>query len=339
MPRQEALLLNSFLLNIFGTIAMDEQPMVVHTIRSASHKRQLISPWLDGEGFNLVGPHHLRTRHLVRERLAHGMQKNEIALFESMDVVKHAEVAHAGMSREHAVGRRPAHGQACTLEMANAGHEHFFTRTVVDGHAHVNGRNLNPAHHGVAIEYKLIFIGLHLVGGKLGAFVGKQFVVRTSLKKNPFTLLRRKSVYRARHGVDLIENTRSLKSVKDPGPHHQTDADENDDHSDKPIGPARQTLTASLIARSGGIRRYAIVSMFHRLGASNVGRHEYVKVAGSRAKAYMVKNARPQRERHLKSEAPRVKNRRASPLKSNNSFEKEQVGTPTIPRTPHDGCG
>lgn len=109
MPRQETLLLDSSLLDIFGTIAMDEQPMVIHAIRRASHKRQLISPWFDGEGLNLIGPHHLRTHHLVRERLTHGVQKDEIALFESMNVIEYAEVTHAGMGCEHAVRRHPTH--------------------------------------------------------------------------------------------------------------------------------------------------------------------------------------------------------------------------------------
>ena len=193
-----------------------------------------------------------------------------------MDVVEHAEVAHAGVGREHAVRGLPAHGQARSLEVADARHEHFFARAVIDGHAHVDGGDLDPAHHGVAVEYELPLVGLDLVGGKLGSLAGEQLVVRARLEEDPLPLLRGKGVHRAGHGTDLVEDARRLEPVEDPGPHHEADADEDDDHGDEPVGPARQAPEALLGARGGDARRVALVLVFHRLGASGVGRFGHV---------------------------------------------------------------
>ena len=55
MPCQKALLVGRLLLDIFGAIAMDEQPVVVHAVRRAGHKRELVGPRLNGQRFDLVG--------------------------------------------------------------------------------------------------------------------------------------------------------------------------------------------------------------------------------------------------------------------------------------------
>ena len=90
-----------------------------------------------------------------------------------MDVVEHAQGAHARVRGEHAMRRGAAHRQARALQVADARHKDFFARAVIDGHAHVGGGDLDPAHHGVAVKDKLLSVGLDLIGGKLGGLAGK----------------------------------------------------------------------------------------------------------------------------------------------------------------------
>ena len=81
VPRREALLLGHLLLDVLGALAVDQQPVVVHAIGRAGHEREFVGPRLEAERVDLIGPHDLRARHLVRERLVHGVKKDKVALF------------------------------------------------------------------------------------------------------------------------------------------------------------------------------------------------------------------------------------------------------------------
>ena len=117
---------------------------------------------------------------------------------------------------------------------------------MVDGHAHVDGGDLDPAHHGVAVKDELLSVGLDLVGGKLGGLAGKLLVKGTSLEQDALALLGRQRVHGAGHGADLVEHARGLEPVQDPRPGHKAHANKDDDDGDEPVGPARQSLATTL---------------------------------------------------------------------------------------------
>ena len=117
---------------------------------------------------------------------------------------------------------------------------------MVDGHAHVNGGDLDPAHHGVAVKDELLSVGLDLVGGKLGCLAGKLLVIGARLEQDALTLLFRQRIHGAGHGADLVEHARGLEPVQDPRPGHKAHANKDDDDGDEPIGPARQPLATTL---------------------------------------------------------------------------------------------
>ena len=116
---------------------------------------------------------------------------------------------------------------------------------MVDGHAHVDGGDLDPAHHGVAVKDKLLVVGLDLVGGKLGGLAGKLLVKGARLQQDALALLFRKRVHGAGHGADLVEHARGLEPVQDPWPGHKSHANKDDDDSDEPVSPARQPLATT----------------------------------------------------------------------------------------------
>ena len=163
-----------------------------------------------------------------------------------MDVIEHAQVAHARVRGEHAMSRGAAHRQARALQVADARHKDFFARAVVDGHAHVDGGNLDPAHHGVAVKDELLSVGLDLVGGKLGSLARQLLVKGARLEQDALALLGRQRVHGAGHRADLVEHARGLEPVQDPRPGHKAHANKDDDDGDKPVGPARQSLAAAL---------------------------------------------------------------------------------------------
>ena len=130
--------------------------------------------------------------------------------------------------------------------MADARHKDFLARAVVDGHAHVDGGNLDPAHHGVAVKNKLLGVGFDLVGGELGALAGKLLVIGARLKQDALALLGRQRVHGAGHRADLVEHARGLEPVQDPRPGHKAHANKDDYDGDEPVGPARQPLATTL---------------------------------------------------------------------------------------------
>ena len=85
------------------------------------------------------------------------------------------------MRGKHAMRRGTAHRQARALQVADARHKDLLARAVVDGHAHVDGGDLDPAHHGVAVKDELLGVGLDLVGGKLGGFARQLLVIGARL--------------------------------------------------------------------------------------------------------------------------------------------------------------
>ena len=141
--------------------------------------------------------------------------------------------------------RGAAYRQARALQMADARHKDFLARAVVDGHAHVDGGDLDPTHHGVAVKDELLIVGLDLVGGKLGGLAGKLLVKGARLEQDALALLFRKRVHGAGHGADLVENTRGLEPVQDPRPGHKAHANKDDDDSDEPVSPARQPFATT----------------------------------------------------------------------------------------------
>ena len=220
--------------------------MVVHAVGRAGDERHLVGAGLDGQRLHLLGQHHLGVHHLVGERLVHGVQQHQVAGLQRVDVVEHAQVAHARVRGEHAMRRGAAHRQARALQVADARHKDFLARTVVDGHAHVDGGDLDPAHHRVAVKDELLSVGLDLVGGKLGGLARQLFVKGARLEQDALALLGRQRVHGAGHGADLVEHARGLEPVQDPRPGHKAHADKDDDDGDEPVGPARQPLAAAL---------------------------------------------------------------------------------------------
>ena len=225
---------------------MHQQAMVVHAVGRAGDERHLVGAGLDGQRLHLLGQHHLGVHHLVGERLVHGVQQHQVAGLQRVDVVEHAQVAHARVRGEHAMRRGAAHRQARALQVADARHKDFLARTVVDGHAHVDGGDLDPAHHRVAVKDELLGVGLDLVGGKLGGLARQLFVKGARLEQDALALLGRQRVHGAGHGADLVEHARGLEPVQDPRPGHKAHADKDDDDGDEPVGPARQPLAAAL---------------------------------------------------------------------------------------------
>ena len=142
--------------------------------------------------------------------------------------------------------RGAAHRQARALQVADARHEDLLARAVVDGHAHVDGGDLDPAHHGVAVKDELLGIGLDLVGGKLGGLARQLLVKGARLEQDALALLGRQRIHGAGHGADLVEHARGLEPVQNPWPGHKAHADKDDDDGDEPVGPARQSLATAL---------------------------------------------------------------------------------------------
>ena len=225
---------------------MHQQAMVVHAIGRACDERYLVGAGLDGQRLHLLGQHHLGVHHLVGERLVHGVQQHQVAGLQRMDVVEHAQVAHARMRGEHAMRRGAAHRQARALQVADARHKDFLARAVVDGHAHVDGGDLDPAHHGVAVKDELLSVGLDLVGGELGGLARQLLVKGARLEQDALAFLGRQRVHGAGHGADLVEHARGLEPVQDPRPGHKAHANKDDDDGDEPVGPARQSLATTL---------------------------------------------------------------------------------------------
>ena len=174
------------------------------------------------------------------------MQQHQVAGLQRVDVVEHAQVAHARVRGEHAMRRGAAHRQARALQVTDARHKDFFARAVVDGHAHVDGGDFDPAHHGVAVKDELLGIGLDLVGGKLGGLARQLLVKGARLEQDALALLGRKRVHGAGHRADLVEHARGLEPVQDPRPGHKAHANKDDDDGDEPVGPARQPLATTL---------------------------------------------------------------------------------------------
>ena len=144
------------------------------------------------------------------------------------------------------MSRGAAHRQARALQVADARHEDLLARAVVDRHAHVDGGDLDPAHHGVAVKDELLSVGLDLVGGKLGGLARQLLVIGARLKQDALALLGRQRVHGAGHRADLVEHARGLEPVQDPRPGHKAHANKNDDDGDETVGPARQSLAATL---------------------------------------------------------------------------------------------
>ena len=165
--------------------------MVVHAVGRAGDERHLVGAGLDGQRLHLLGQHHLGVHHLVGERLVHGVQQHQVAGLQRVDVVEHAQVAHARVRGEHAMRRGAAHRQARAFQVPDARHKDFFARAVVDGHAHVDGGDLDPAHHGVAVKDELLGVGLDLVGGKLGGLARQLLVKGARLEQDALALLGR----------------------------------------------------------------------------------------------------------------------------------------------------
>ena len=170
---------------------MHQQAMVVHAVGRAGDERHLVGAGLDGQRLHLLGQHHFGVDHFISERLVHGVQQHQVAGFQRVNIVEHAQVAHARVRGEHAMRRGAAHRQARALQVADAGHKDFLARAVVDGHAHVDGGDLDPAHHGVAVKDELLSVGLNLVGGELGGLARQLLVKGASLEQNALALLGR----------------------------------------------------------------------------------------------------------------------------------------------------
>ena len=117
---------------------------------------------------------------------------------------------------------------------------------MVDGHTHIDGGDLDPAHHGVAVKDELLGVGLDLVGGKLGGLARQLLVIGARLEQDALTLLFRQRIHGAGHGADLVEHARGLEPVQDPRPGHKAHANKDDDDGDEPVGPARQPLATVL---------------------------------------------------------------------------------------------
>ena len=225
---------------------MHQQAMVVHAVGRAGDERYLVGARLDGQRLHLLGQHDLGVHHLVGERLAHGVQQHQVAGLQRMDVVEHAQVAHARVRGEHAMRRGAAHRQARALQVADARHEDLLARAVVDRHAHVDGGDFDPAHHGVAVKDELLSVGLDLVGGKLGGLAGKLLIIGARLQQNALALLFGERIHGAGHRADLVEHARGLEPIQDPRPGHKAHANKDDDDGDEPVGPARQSLATAL---------------------------------------------------------------------------------------------
>ena len=124
--------------------------------------------------------------------------------------------------------------------MSHARHEHRIGGAVVDGHAHIDGGNLDPAHHGVAVEGELPFIAHDLGGVHAGGKPGKLVVVSAGLVKVPLLFLGRHGIHTLRDLGDGASRAVGRKEVGGPGPYHQGDAAEDKDRRNQALGPSGQ---------------------------------------------------------------------------------------------------